>query len=133
MLTGRWLDLWDHPEHDTCKILKGIREIDDGMQLPGSPKLPSTEDTTAGTIEARDGNRLTPAKVVDASSANWVISPYGRDVEGRSVFGCAREVNSTLLASLAEGEAPTYISSNATTSTVRMLDALLLRALTPSV
>lgn len=106
-MTGRWLDLWDHPEHDTCKILKGVRELDDGVRLPGSPKLPSTAQTSADKDEIPDGNRFTAAKVIGAPPI-YVSPTYWKwAAESLRVFGCAREVSNTPLASCAAGKPPT--------------------------
>lgn len=76
-LTGYWLDLWDHPEHETCKILKGIKEFDDGKQQPQQQQRqqkqqpesvpPETQASTSAAEgvtppEALQG--LNPAKVI---------------------------------------------------------------------
>lgn len=64
-MTGHWLDLWDHPEHETCKVLKGIKELSEWQQeqQSGSPGLPATTDTTAN-VDAEGSKGLTPAKVI---------------------------------------------------------------------
>ena len=67
-MTGYWLDLWDHPEHETCKVLKGIAELDDSeqqqqQQQPGPPAIPATTIATAANVDAEASKGLKPAKV----------------------------------------------------------------------
>ncbi|CAM9786487.1 unnamed protein product, partial [Ectocarpus sp. 6 AP-2014] len=69
-LTGYWLDLWDHPEHETCKILKGIKEFGDGKQQQQQQQQPeSGPPETQASTSAAEGAKppgvlqgLNPAK-----------------------------------------------------------------------
>lgn len=75
LLTGHWLDLWDHPEHQTCKILKGVRDLGDvgqrqqeqEQQQRASPTRNPTPAATS-TTEENGGSAtvqgLIPAKVM---------------------------------------------------------------------
>lgn len=71
-LAGHWLDLYDHPEDEGCRILKGVKEPHDGP--PGAPVYTSTPTITEAqdedTLEAVQG--LTPAKV---TLRNTTVSP----------------------------------------------------------
>ncbi|CAN0528702.1 unnamed protein product, partial [Ectocarpus sp. 12 AP-2014] len=51
-LTGYWLDLWDHPEHETCKILKGVEEFGDGKQQQQQHLESGPLETPASTSAA---------------------------------------------------------------------------------
>ncbi|CAM9142315.1 unnamed protein product, partial [Ectocarpus sp. 13 AM-2016] len=67
-LTEYWLDLWDHAEHETCKILKGVKEFGDGEQQQ-QPQPESGPLETQASTSAAEGAKppgvlqgLNPAK-----------------------------------------------------------------------
>ncbi|CAM9557626.1 unnamed protein product, partial [Hapterophycus canaliculatus] len=66
-LTGHWLDLWDHPEHPTCKILKGVRDLSgvgQRQQEPASPTRDPAQATMSTTEE--NGNSATVQGLIPA-------------------------------------------------------------------
>lgn len=86
-LTGCWLDLWDHPEHGTCKVLKGVKEFGDGKQQQQQQPESGPPETQASTSAAEEAKPpgvlqgLNPAKVIGWYTCVAWFDPAGAFLE----------------------------------------------------
>lgn len=64
-LAGYWFDLWDHPENEGCKIMRGVTVEEDGrFAAEGCTSTSATLDPEAGADPGALSRGLKPAQVL---------------------------------------------------------------------